>query len=393
TPETEPILAFTPEGPVFLSENDLAISLLWEEGEPLSVHHLNKRLNNVGGIFLYTADFVDEEGFSLPNAWAARLKVEEGELRLGTSLTLTVAEVLDKPEDKVLLAEDELLLASNTPYFASAISHFTLGETVTLALTASDERLLSATTATGCGDLLVADGEITDPESWDKELLKTHPRTVFGLMEDGTMVFTVLDGRTAGHSVGATLAELAADLKSKGCRWAVNLDGGGSTAMAVRLPGDARAEVVNTPSIGKLRSCGTYLLFVTEAEPTPAGLYLEGDGDYLLTGSSYPLTWLAYKSSLSALSPPEDVKASCTAYGTVEETVYTAGAEPGEETITLSSESTGLVGTGTLFLVDTVDELRLVNLLTGREAVFSELQEGSELLLRPVLRLNGRPVR
>lgn len=72
---------------------------------------------------------------------------------------------------------------------------------------------------------------------------RRHPRTAVGWSEDGARIFLVtVDGRQPGYSDGMTLRELAMLLRRLGAAEAVNLDGGGSTAMVVQ------GAVVNRPS-------------------------------------------------------------------------------------------------------------------------------------------------
>lgn len=62
-----------------------------------------------------------------------------------------------------------------------------------------------------------------------------HPRTVVGLSEDRkTLWLVVVDGRQEGHSRGASMLELGELLKKLGAYDALNVDGGGSTAMVVK---------------------------------------------------------------------------------------------------------------------------------------------------------------
>lgn len=76
-----------------------------------------------------------------------------------------------------------------------------------------------------------------------------HPRTSVGLSRDGaTLLLVVVDGRQEGHSRGATLAELGELMKGLGAHSAINLDGGGSTAMVVRDPVSGVHAVANRPS-------------------------------------------------------------------------------------------------------------------------------------------------
>lgn len=66
-----------------------------------------------------------------------------------------------------------------------------------------------------------------------------HPRTALGVRNDGSVVFYTVDGRLSGHSKGVTLAQLANRMLELGCVEAVNLDGGGSTAIHSIYPGRA----------------------------------------------------------------------------------------------------------------------------------------------------------
>jgi hypothetical protein len=69
-----------------------------------------------------------------------------------------------------------------------------------------------------------------------------HPRTLAGLRSDGTLLLVAVDGRRAGWSAGVTLPEAARVMRALGARDALNLDGGGSTAMTVR------GRVISRPS-------------------------------------------------------------------------------------------------------------------------------------------------
>ena len=59
---------------------------------------------------------------------------------------------------------------------------------------------------------------------------------------DGTLLLVTVDGRRRGWSAGVTLIEAARVMRHLGADDALNLDGGGSTAMTVRR------RLVNRPS-------------------------------------------------------------------------------------------------------------------------------------------------
>jgi hypothetical protein len=101
--------------------------------------------------------------------------------------------------------------------------------------------------AIGGSPVLVANGvkqitaseELIDVNNGNKE-----PRTAVGYTATGKVIFLVVEGRNAEVSNGATLNELADIMLSLGCQEALNLDGGGSSAMQILgqntiRPGDA----------------------------------------------------------------------------------------------------------------------------------------------------------
>jgi hypothetical protein len=110
--------------------------------------------------------------------------------------------------------------------------------------------------------------------SWDSTL---NPRTIIGLAPGYKLILFTVDGRQPGISEGLTTSEAAELLLNDyGVTDAINLDGGGSTTLAMARPTPL---VVNVPvgvnnSPGTLRSVGSNLaVFALDA-----GDY-DGDGD------------------------------------------------------------------------------------------------------------------
>src|SRR5207247_10426273 len=63
--------------------------------------------------------------------------------------------------------------------------------------------------------------------------LGRHPRAALAV-SDSELIALVCDGRRTGVDAGLTLAELAEFIADLGARQAINLDGGGSTALIHR---------------------------------------------------------------------------------------------------------------------------------------------------------------
>ena len=78
-------------------------------------------------------------------------------------------------------------------------------------------------------------------------LAPRHPRSVAGLSKNGRYLYLVaIDGRQEGYSVGATQQEAAEWAHALGAFDALNLDGGGSTALAV-ADASGGARLLNRP--------------------------------------------------------------------------------------------------------------------------------------------------
>lgn len=71
-----------------------------------------------------------------------------------------------------------------------------------------------------------------------------------GTKPTAEVVFYTIDGRQAGHSVGATIQMVAQRLKELGCTNAILLDGGGSTTMVSTYPDYGSSSIINKPSDG-----------------------------------------------------------------------------------------------------------------------------------------------
>jgi hypothetical protein len=104
---------------------------------------------------------------------------------------------------------------------------------------------------------LTSGGEIVVPDG-SGSFFDRNPRTIAGTTADGKIVLATIDGRQT-TSVGTTMDETAAVADALGMHDAINLDGGGSTAMAL---GDGT--LVNRPSGagGAERAVGDAIVFV-----------------------------------------------------------------------------------------------------------------------------------
>lgn len=123
--------------------------------------------------------------------------------------------------------------------------------------------------AVGGGPKLVTAGSIAvdaDAQKFDAAFQKRHPRTAVGRTREGDLWWVTVDGRQK-LSDGATLEELARVMQRLGCTEAINLDGGGSTALNILGMG------VNRPSEGREREVANGVVFLGAAPPRDETAY------------------------------------------------------------------------------------------------------------------------
>jgi hypothetical protein len=115
--------------------------------------------------------------------------------------------------------------------------------------------------------VLISNGQTQDQDLYgDDAFFQRQPRTAVGVTADGRLLLVVVDGRQPGYSVGMTLVELTDLMQSLGAQNAINLDGGGSSAMWVN------GLRVTRPSDGVERGVGSALVVLPGEDPGQADL-------------------------------------------------------------------------------------------------------------------------
>lgn len=140
-----------------------------------------------------------------------------------------VERVGDTPGEGPIGEDEQVLVARGSA--AEPIASLSVGDPVelehTLTAEGADPRLIL-----GGRHVLVRDGEPVPVEDDSRA-----PRTAVGFSEDGEAMHVVAaDGRVPG-TAGSTLAEVAELLAEAGATEALELDGGGSSALLAREPG------------------------------------------------------------------------------------------------------------------------------------------------------------
>ncbi len=170
------------------------------------------------------------------------------------------------------------LVLSGTGPAASFLNALLPGEVVTLT-TSITPGWEGVTQAISGREWIVRDGSTY---VWPRPASANvaHPRSAIGIRADGRVVIATVDGRRPGYSTGVNLVDLAELMKSRGAVQAINLDGGGSTTLAVRQPGDIGVSLVNRPSGATERAVTNSLLVVSSAPtgPIASAIVVRADG-------------------------------------------------------------------------------------------------------------------
>ncbi len=225
------------------------------------------------------------------------------------------------------------------------------GEPVTLTTTATAgwESVLHAV---GGREWIVRDGAVNispRPASADE----IHPRSAVGLSADGRLILATVDGRQPGWSDGVRLPELAELMLSRGAVIAINLDGGGSTSLAIRRAGTSGPVLVNRPSDGSERAVTNSILVVSNVptgplsvlgvQPGSRSVYRNGTVDFRFNG----MDW-AYNPV--PLAPGQATWSLTAPIGTIDATGHFVATAPGSAQVVVTAS--GVSGTATITVLD-----------------------------------------
>lgn len=227
------------------------------DGTALELAGMNNPSISADGIGLYTAawgEYTLDRPVGAPDAPAeqvARASVVDGVVTEVSGLQDSAGEPDIAEGEQVLLGRED---------GAEIIADLEVGDRVDIEVGPSTDVDLGLA---GSHQILT-DGAV--PEMGDESLVTgDHPRTAVGVSRDGSELFVmVIDGRTTA-SRGMTLPEAGKILQDMGAHNAVNLDGGGSSALAARTAGAEGASIWNSPSDGEVRDVPNALVFYSDA--------------------------------------------------------------------------------------------------------------------------------
>ena len=199
----------------------------------------------------------------------------------------------------------------------------------------------------------------------------------------------VAEGRYPGVSDGLTLQMAAEEMLRQGCVYAVNMDGGGSSILGVRKPGDTKVTALNTPSAGAQRQNAAYLLFVTNRQSEGAIRYwhLRQNNLRVLPGQKVYLSAYGTDGAMNPIESPPPQLLYADARGVLKDNVYVAPQTGGTYRITVWGN--GASGEGDIKVIANPTALQIID-KNGRKPIEVYLSPGESLDLRVRASHNGQ---
>ena len=300
----------------------------------VNVSYFNKT-RTTAGAYLLDRNYDDSTHFSANGSYIVLERLDDSPVQVNQTLRLRV---VDKGtgSSPLTIADNQMILTKSDGASVPSWVDFPVGEEVSLWIGANDKNWAEVDYAVG-GKLLIDNSEVTTAGIDGGS--SARARSAIGVKSDGTVVLYEIDGNQSA-SAGLTAAGLGQELLELGCVRAICLDGGGSSAMALRKPGEETAALISSPSDGSQRACANYIFFINNvpADGVTAHAVLTPSYRYVMPGAS---TWFSVKGADASYGPaeaPADLTYTVSnGLGTVDGQTFTAGDATGTATITGSN--------------------------------------------------------
>lgn len=323
--------------------------------EVYNIEAINKN-RGTNSLNLYTYDFanttgVNNQGYEV----VLRSKNDIASVRVGEDIVAEVVQVRSGKEATKI--EEGIIVLSASGSKVELLKNIELGSEIKIS-TRITEGWENINVTIGGNSILLKNGEVV--ENLDKNIA---PRTAVGITSDNNIMLFTVDGRNPGVSEGVNLNELSYMMKEAGCVEAINLDGGGSTTIIAKIPGENDHRVLNIPSDGEERSIANSLILASRdlGKGNPYSIYVSPSNSRLLVNSKVKLNSkivdeyyneVVGDTKLTYEVIPQDM-------GEVSnEGVFTA-KNVGECNIRVTGD--GVEGNATINIVDNLTEIELEN--------------------------------
>lgn len=250
--------AFCEDGTAYIGHPNFKFSYKVNDGSEIVINHLNRQKKTATSYIYLISDDYYTDTTTLVESVEVVLSVTKGDLIVGTEIECKV-DAVNQNSKRTKVEKGKLVLVGPN---MQAMGDPKVGDTIKIKIEDNDSSFdwtKVRQTISGFYEIL-KDGQLVNCNTSE-----THPRTTLGYKEDGTVVVYVCDGRQSS-ALGMTDAACARYMKELGCVAAIRMDGGGSSNLSLRLPGDDFLTTVNVPSDGEERHDADAFLFVLKSD-------------------------------------------------------------------------------------------------------------------------------
>ncbi len=265
------------DGVLYLNSFVFDITVTAPNGVSEKVSALNK-YDDMNGLVMYT-DAWNNLSLGAQGAVMEIVVSEDGE-------------VIDKrfESEPVEIPKGGYILTSNLTKNTFIDDNLQIGDKVSIEITTTPNYKLIEN-AVGGGGIVLAEGNV--PSSFSHNITGYQPRSAVGIDKSGKIITLVaVDGRRSGAK-GMTQTQLGYLMADLGCYSAMNLDGGGSTALVLKEKDEQH--IANTPSDGSSRKVTNSIGITSDAPVTSINkIKIKTEDDKVFKNTSRCLTIEAY---------------------------------------------------------------------------------------------------
>jgi hypothetical protein len=353
-PDARPTLGVTPAGGCLIGSPRVTGTATRPDGTQFAITAVNQP-RAAGRLVLYTRRFASSTG---TDSAGTEVVLTGLALPLATTGSYEGTVSLVRPSaGNTPIAAGEVVL-SGSGAAASFLAVLAPGARVNLAL-AITPGWEDVRQAVGGGQYIVRAGAVS-VEPWSPGFADvTHPRTAAACTAGGDFVLVTVDGRQPGYSIGVRLDELGELLRDRGALTAINLDGGGSTTMSVRLPGEDGLTTVNRGSDGFERAVSNgFGVFSTAPTGPLAILNVFPEDAHALVGARVAYTARGQDASFNAVAvAPAEVAWSASGAGVIDAAGLFTASTAGEGSVSASAR--GVSGSTHVVVHDSLSVLEV----------------------------------
>lgn len=328
-------VGFKADGTAVMGRPTMGMTVSGQSGT-VTVSYFNKT-RTTAGAYLLDRNYDDATHFSANGTYIVLERLDSTPVTVNGSVKLKVVSK-GTGSSSFAIGENQMVLTKSDGANVPSWTDFQVGEEVTLSVRASDSNWSEVDYAVG-GKLLIDDGTVTTTGIDGGS--SNRARSAIGVKADGTVVLYEIDGNQSS-SAGLTAAQLGQELLGLGCVRAICLDGGGSSAMALRQPGQSDVSLISSPSDGSQRACANYIFFINNvaSDGVTAHAVLTPTYRYVMPGASTAFSVAGADASYGPAAAPTDLTYTVSNdRGTVSGQTFTAGMETGTATVTGSNGS------------------------------------------------------